>query len=393
MRIFQPVKTRFFSSAPGPGFGLPVAFVYIVIFPFYLAESGLPQISTVFIAAGFSLYFARMLGRPHGFRIPRPYFWAGMFAAYCLLINMIYFAFLPDKVFFLSSFYYVFNSLVFIFFAALIREKGEEAVTWIYAGVVIALIIQIAALHYDPGLAGQRATGTFNNPNQLAYWSWLCAAIVIVLRLGRKITLFDIAVFLCVGYIQTMSLSKAGLVCTALLALSLPLSGTLPRHYMVLFLGMMTAVLILASFNLPHIMERIEENENIARAISRIENIGHESDDNAQARGYRRIVENPHYLLVGAGEGGYERFYDTRRPLELHSGIGTILFSYGFMGLGLFLTMLYAVSYRNSPYILLLFGLLILFGLVHQNIRFTHFWVLLGVCEGMKYVRAGRRGS
>jgi hypothetical protein len=211
---------------------------------------------------------------------------------------------------------------------------------------------------------------------------------VIVLRTGKKLRLFDIFLLVCVGYIQTLSLSKAGIISTLLLFLSLPLSNTLPRHYTLLLLGAAIMVSAFALFSFS-IVEQLESNERISRTISRLENIGQESDDSAAGRGYDRVLQNPGYLIIGAGEGGYDRFEGSRKGYELHSGLGTLLFSYGVMGFGLFLLLLHAVAARNNPYILVLFGLVILFGVVHQNIRFTHFWVFLGVCEGMRHVTAG----
>src|SRR5262249_9548312 len=102
-----------------------------------------------------------------------------------------------------------------------------------------------------------------------------------------------------------------------------------------------------------------------------------------EARGYMRMVENPQYLLLGAGEGGFDRFKGDK-PRELHSGLATLLFSYGPMGSLIFAALLYAVFSKQEKYFLVLLVLILLFGLVQQNIRFSMFWVFLAAVQGIK---------
>jgi hypothetical protein len=103
-----------------------------------------------------------------------------------------------------------------------------------------------------------------------------------------------------------------------------------------------------------------------------------------EVRGYDRIWKYPQYVLAGAGEGDYDRFEAER---ELHSSFGTMLFSYGVVGLVLFLAVLYQ-SLRSTPLLVKIYVLsVLLYGLTHQGLRFSWFWMLLGIAAGIGSLR------
>jgi hypothetical protein len=359
---------------------------YIVASPFYFFPSGTPQIADMFVALGMLLCFMATIWTSPTFTIRHTYFLALAFALYTFLINTIYFIYLNDQYFLLSSFYYVYNVSMFIFISYVIRRDTERALKYIYIATAVIVVLQVLYLVIDPSMRGPRATGSFINPNQLSYWSWFCAAIIVVLKIKRGFTVLDLFLLLCIGYIQTMSLSKAGIICYLLILATLPFSSVLPRHYKLLFLSAIAAIGLFSVINLSASLQTLEDYENLNRAMLRLEDIGNEVDDSAEGRGYSRIYKNPEYLFFGAGEGGYYRFRTFSKALELHSGVGTILFSYGIIGMFLFLFLLYSVILRNDRYVFFLIGVVLLYGLVHQNIRFTHFWVFLGVCDGMRHL-------
>lgn len=374
------------TSKHGPGFILAFVAIYVAFSPFYLLPSGMPQFADMILAVTALIYFVRETLQTNGIRITQIHFIGLLFAAYTCLINAIYWTFLQDMRFLLGSMYYVYNVIVFIMFSSIIKKYPEQSLRWIYLATCAAILIQTIILTINPDLQGFRATGTFVNPNQLAFWSWYCAAILVILKIRKGLAIYDFALLFCVGYMQTLSLSKAGIICFLLIICSLPFSGALTRQYKALYLFVAFFFVFLSLFSLPTLLEKMRDFERIDSAISRLENIGHESDDSAHGRGYTRILQNPSYLVTGAGEGGYWRFHDTHKPLELHSALGTLVFSYGIVGTSLFFLLLYGVQKGNYSYILILFGLVLVYGIVHQNIRFTHFWVFLGICEGLRHL-------
>jgi uncharacterized membrane protein YccC len=157
------------TSRKGFSLELAVIFIYLLLSPFYLVNSGLPQASGIFIAVGMAICFTGILFRAQSLKMPQVYVLAGLFSIYTFIINLIYFFFLQDFIFMLSSLYYVFNVLVFIFISHAFRQDGERAAKSVYAGIAVIILLQVGLVGYDPVSWGHRAVGTFNNPNQLAY--------------------------------------------------------------------------------------------------------------------------------------------------------------------------------------------------------------------------------
>ncbi len=361
-----------------PVFFLAVLVLYTLLSPFYVFKSGLPQPSDIVIFLGIAVMYLGFAMKPEP-RIRKVYLMGTAFAAYTVLINLIHCAFYFDPRFLLSSFYYVFNFSAFCLISYLFRRAPDKAATLMR----LALLAVIAAEFLLLFKAGhmRRAEGTFNNPNQFTYWALLAGVSLFTLRQRFNITDFS-ALFL-LGYIQTQTLSKAGLITYALFMVLVFLT---PR---VSFAGrsfLMFCVLCLgvyAIFEADRFSEYAGRIDSIERAAQRLEGIGQESDDSAEARGYDRIWNFPEYALLGAGEGAYYRFHPRSRNQELHSGIATLVFSYGLVGTGLFAFFIFSV-FRGKPwYYAVLLVIVLLYGLTHQNIRFTDFWVFLGLVNAL----------
>ena len=110
--------------------------------------------------------------------------------------------------------------------------------------------------------------------------------------------------------------------------------------------------------------------------------IGHRS------RGYLRVLNYPQYLIAGAGELGLDRFHDEDQ--EFHSTLGTILFSYGIIGFGIFSFMIYRILNFSGFGQIIYFVPPFLFGLTHQGFRPTFLWVLFGVLVALPKKIANR---
>jgi len=116
--------------------------------------------------------------------------------------------------------------------------------------------------------------------------------------------------------------------------------------------------------------------------------IGMDSDDNLTGRGYGRIALYPEFILFGAAEGiGPEkdpRYDDPYMGGEIHSTFGTLLFSYGFIGLAAFVALLIFVTDFGSLVSIASVSAISLYSLTHHGLRFTNVWVFLGVLFIMK---------
>ena len=129
----------------------------------------------------------------------------------------------------------------------------------------------------------------------------------------------------------------------------------------------------------PEVIDRIKNIQKIVTVYDEISTVGQEKGESFSSRGYSRIWSFPHFTILGSGEGGFDRYKDFDQAYEMHSGWGTIIFSYGIMGAASFIVFLGAIALRIPVQYAILLGCVILYGIPHQNIRFTHFWVFLAV--------------
>jgi hypothetical protein len=83
------------------------------------------------------------------------------------------------------------------------------------------------------------------------------------------------------------------------------------------------------------LVERFMALEPVASLDHPLSSIGRSDDDDIMQRGYIRLIQNPRYLAFGAGEGEFERLTQIadEQSKEFHSTLGTILMSYGLVGL------------------------------------------------------------
>jgi hypothetical protein len=110
----------------------------------------------------------------------------------------------------------------------------------------------------------------------------------------------------------------------------------------------------------------------------RLSNLGKQDDDNFSQRGYKFIWNAPEYTILGAGEGAPERFRRWDHH-ELHSTFATILFCYGAVGFALFGAWIWSVRANAGWW---RFGFVVpafVFGIAHQGLRSSTFWLLLAV--------------
>jgi hypothetical protein len=94
-------------------------------------------------------------------------------------------------------------------------------------------------------------------------------------------------------------------------------------------------------------------------------------------------VEYPEYLLTGAGEGALYRFDEAddgdEQIHEIHSTFLTIMFSYGLVGTAAFAAAIWRLYRLSSGGAFLYLIPPFLYGLTHQGLRFSFFWLLLAV--------------
>jgi len=353
-------------------------FLYLILSPIYILPKGLAQPADFILMLGMApLLVQALVTTP--LRMNSVYLAGGLFAAFTITINWVNFAFYHDMRLALSSIYYPYNFGVFLFVVALF--KRNYAVMWrlTLVGVIMAIIIQAAWAAFLPDVGVKRMTAGFKNPNQLAYWALLSAAMLFFLKRHSKFKLIDWLALLLIAFIQSVALSKAGIIAFAVFIFFLSFTPQVPKLskaivMLVVFCGM--AYALFSPQTISSLTDRVDAFE---RVTTRLETLGHENDDSPEGRGYNRLVNNPEYLILGAGEGAFVRFRTWASSNELHSGAATLLFSYGIVGFVLFGSFLFFIFYRQPWYCWAILFSVLLFSLSSQTLRFTHSWVFLAI--------------
>ena len=293
------------------------------------------------------------------------------FVTYVFACNFFWAALTAEYDFLKSSAFYAYNFAVFLGYLVMLGERGDDWLRWTLYGFAATLVMLVAlSIPYSHKAQSGRLQLFFVNPNQLAYHVLLCASIVVILaRRYRVPTPVLYGLLLCAFYIELRTYSRAGVLGIALLgALQIVKRPTL------LTLAMLPLLAFALYLDLQALDTTLWESRlDLVQSST--------TEDYLTDRGIERLIEHPRYLVAGAGEGGYGRFHHAK--LEIHSSAATVLFSYGFIGLGLFLIFLRWLSAATGPHTILLLIPALSYSLFHQGLRARPFWLMLAVALGM----------
>lgn len=352
--------------------------LFLVLFPLYSFDSGLPQPADLIMALllGWIALDPRTSLPPGARVVLAPLFF---FVLYSLIVNVSWalanhnFSFSPREGHIIFSVFYVFNAGAFTVGLALFRAFGDSFLSATAVALIGSVLLQTLGSFVVGHGDDFRQTLWFNNPNQLGYYAILCATLFSILVTRVRLSSPVQGVFFAAtAYLAVLSLSKASMFAVVILA-----AVTLISRMKVL----LVSALLLVGANAV-VFEEAEHRDRVEHRVTT--NAG---DDNLAARGYDRIVNHMEYWFVGAGEGGKGRF-DSVFPGELHSTFGTIAFSYGVPGTILFGLFLFGALRRADAKTLLLLTPAFFYGLTHNGLRFTLAWIMLSVLASIHFRKA-----
>jgi hypothetical protein len=383
-----PLNARRTTTAPLlPFVGIGA---YLITSIFYVFPSGTPQpadfLLLVTIATTLLLSWRRAPNEPV------LYIAIALFTAWILLVNIVWFFISPDYIFLRKTSFYLYNMVVFLFVITAGYHDFQRLKVVIWWACVIALLAQLLYLEFVFHGVGKRATGTFNNPNQLGYWALLVMACLAVVKERAPLRILDILALGAGFYILMLSLSKAASISGMVLILLIIGFCRLQRAS-----ALVLSVLLVLGLSYQVVsgglVERFMSFEVVANLEHRLSGLGTQKDDNLAHRGYIRLIQHPHYLAFGAGEGGFERLSQDaeKKGKELHSTLGTILMSYGLIGLGLF-GFLMLVTFSRAPLASIAYLVpVMMYSITHTGVRFSEFWVFLGLVYAQARFGSGGR--
>lgn len=360
--------------------------VYFFLVPFYVFHSGLPQPGDFMVLLLVPVALLSWRGRLDR-SIRRPFLALVAFTLWVVCVNWAwavlvgnYALFGPDT-FVVFPIYYLYNTLIFLVVCVLYRRYGMRFLWLTLHTVALTVLVQAAASLVV--YRGGRSALFFNNPNQLGFFALVCASII---ALGKRTLGFGavksgICLTTC-AYLALLSASRAAVIgCALLLAFTLIAN---PRQFVVMGL----VILGLAAVGGPLI-------DAVGQTQQRLTADRYPQVSFFEERGYDRILNHEEYWLLGAGEGGTSRFADTTviGASEIHSSAGTLFFSYGVVGVVLFLVFLFRVA-RGAPLgtKLILLPTLV-YTVAHQGLRSTTVWILFAVFVCVKHLHRTSRGQ
>lgn len=323
----------------------------IALGPFYLWESGLPQVAHLIMALAIGL---RLLFSGFHFRWRRWWNWLIAFAFYTLLVNVLVFFIHRDSHSLFSSLYYLFNALVFVHIVSLAERVGRQRflrslhfILW----TLLALELVLVLTGQGRVFGGTRAMGTFNDPNQMANWLVVVAMCIFAIGwfvyrswlLGATATGFALV-------LMAFSASRSGalgllviLLLTGLLGLErvrrVLVGGfriSRDNYWRIMVIGSILLVvsmisLVVAGNSLTVHITQVELAGTFQQWLARF------ADSSPwmslEGRGYDRLWKFPEYLVFGAGEGANHRWsHKTWFLGEIHSTPAGTVFYYGLLG-------------------------------------------------------------
>lgn len=347
-------------------FGLGVA-----LSQFYIFASGVPQ------PAHYLLMLAIL---PTVLRIPAFSSTTGnnglvfrILILYIIFINSIYALIYLNSDFLASSVYTIFGILVFYqTWMICLKSKSSEMLLMHMAGLGLGLLFLLAFLGIGEYRYSSRYNAFFNDPNQMAFWALCISAVLIANRDVAKISKPIILLF-CT-FVIVKSASRSGLVGALFLIIGFIVSATFdikekssPKK---IFVGLFSLILAISFAYVIYYLDM----DAVDFLLSRADNT--DAAEQADIRGYTRILQFPEYIITGAGQGMDLRFNSF--GTEIHSTPAGILFYYGIAGFLLFLMLLFFILRDLKLHEKILFIAPLMYSFSTFGFRTPIFWFYLG---------------
>ncbi|MCJ0764330.1 O-antigen ligase family protein [Variovorax terrae] len=344
----------------------------VSLFPIYLLPSGLPQASHLVLLV-FSIWALILNGLSKRQILSLIPLWV---LVWFVVSRQSFYSISENPSVLAPAAYVVFNALIFYSVYRQLVLYSDDTLKALKGGVIVSVaisLIGVFVLGFSLVVGADdtyRNVGTFNNPNQLGYYAVCIAGLGSVLFvLGRCSRVTFLFILTAAFFLAVLSLSKAAMVS---IVIYLGILTRLRRSLSNLLIFALLAVFVIA------LLQHADFEQ--FKFIQRLADIGHDSDDSLEGRGYQILFNPDIRLIYGWGEG----FALNTIGFEVHSTFGNLIISYGIVGFGLFLVLIGGLFFR----LLKAWGLVIasslmfpfvLYGIAHNGFRFSIFWIYLAV--------------
>ena len=366
-------------------------FFVLPFVPLYIFKSGGFQPVDIPI---FAIFVATLLSLKHSEldRIVSVVIMLMFYVTYAVIVNMAYY--LRSEVSFymkalLQTLYVVtlFSLFSIVFQRILVNKRG---IMVLYLSIFFSLFTPFLIKgEYDAAKEaislGWRNALSFNNPNQLAYFSLLIYAMTILLRRHiaqirlsmtqqNMIGIVNLCVLVMVHVFIIYSGSRAGVMAILLADMVMILQCKKK-----LLIGIPLSVVLIISVSVTSV--------DMDRAISEVEIISKISDTNIEKVASKRIsgrffegFRGDLSIVYGSG-----KIIPDEGKREVHNGFIDILLSYGIIGITLFylfllfiiIKSLSALRVKDQLFNLLTLMPIVIYNMSHNGFRCRLFWIFL----------------
>ena len=237
----------------------------------------------------------------------------------------------------MSSVFFFYSLIVVASVYSYCRYYGLSALTpgVLVASAIALFAVGVVGVSFQEPVEG-RSTGTFNNPNQLGYFSVCILSLTYLLYSHRHlrytvaVSMFAVAVFLSV-----VSLSKAAMISNFVVAFFAlkPVKEYRPLNNKTLSkTGLFWLVAVVGAI-VAIIFSYLQGAFDQFLFFQRLQGITQEADSSLESRGYFAFLEgNFIEIFFGLGSNGVGEIVGH----EVHSTLASVLNNYGFIGFFLF---------------------------------------------------------
>lgn len=360
-------------------------FLFWLLKPFYLKNSGSLQIGDLFL--GFSFIFL-WLGDGFSINLRKidNYFYL-FFISVCL-INIIYSMIYLETAFLTATLYYVFNFMVIYLYREF--ENTDNFYNNFARVLKINIIVQVVVYIIGKGewFGGLRYMGTYNDPNQLAFGilSTYCLLFCIsrIIKIKFRVVYFIISVFIIYQSASTGILMAIAIlfVFEQYFRISDIKEGFTKTFYVIYLVIITTVVIILGVEFLSVISGKETDILLFKQIVSKLNKGDNFIESFIRDRCLYSIVNAPIYTLFGAGEALYTRFSDY--ATEMHSTWLTFLFCYGIIPFLFIITWVKHNLKKIDLCVIPVYACLFIEAFTLINHRQPAFWTLIALAHVLK---------
>lgn len=358
---------------------------------FYLLPSGSMGIGDLLLVSSCLCVCAEKYRSKNKFTFNKMDCWGLVFLIAVFIINSVYFFIYRQPIFLKYILFWFFNGCAVICFRELMNEQFLTLLTRILkVNILLQSLLYILGWgrEFVEYWGGIRYMGTFNDPNQFAFYIFAVMLLIYLYSCRFKDRTF--LFFYCLA-VWMIVVSKSTGVFVGILVFTLGM-GILSFYRLCssehvpkicwwlagsLFVGggILVCYCLLPSGDFTIQKSDFSIISRIQEKVLKLSETGIEGF--LYDRGAEKIILYPQYLLYGAGEGYYERFTKADFVNEIHSSLMSVWFCYGIIPTACLLIWLKRCIVQMDKKMLVAVVALFAESLLLVNYRQPFFWMIM----------------